>query len=134
MFFACEIKVLCATVVGAMPQPKAFQCRNSGLFFPAAMFRKLHDPVVTAVTVYVDGAPVAAEANESIAAVLLRQQPTWSRTTPVSDTRRAPYCMMGVCFDCLATVDGAPSIQTCLAQVRHGMRIDRQRGRPGVTS
>ncbi len=98
------------------------------------MFRKLHDLQGEALTVHIDGAPVAAETNESIAAVLLRQTPVWSRSTPVSDVRRAPYCMMGVCFDCLATVDGVASVQTCLAQVRNGMRIDRQRGRPSVAS
>ncbi|HWK47750.1 MAG TPA: (2Fe-2S)-binding protein [Stellaceae bacterium] len=98
------------------------------------MFRKLHDPRGEALTVTIDGVPVAAEANESVAAVLLRQTPVWLRTTPVSDALRGPYCMMGVCFDCLATVDGVASVQTCLTQVRDGMRIDRQRGRPSVAS
>ena len=69
------------------------------------MFQKLHAPRAQLLTIYIDGVPVTAEANETIAAVLLRQTPLWSRTTPVSQTRRAPYCMMGVCFDCLATVD-----------------------------
>lgn len=98
------------------------------------MFRKLYDSVGGGVTVYVDGVPVAAEAEESVAAVLLRQTPLWSRTTPVSETRRAPYCMMGVCFDCLATIDGVPSTQTCLTPVRAGMRIDRQLGRRSAAS
>jgi hypothetical protein len=98
------------------------------------MFRKLHDPQGGVTTVYVDGVPVVAEAEESVAAVLLRQTPLWSRTTPVSEARRAPYCMMGVCFDCLATVDGIPSIQTCLTLVRDGMRIDRQLGRRSAAS
>jgi hypothetical protein len=98
------------------------------------MFRKLHDLQRVSLTVYIDGVPAAAEANESVAAVLLRQTPVWSRTTPISETRRAPYCMMGVCFDCLATVDGVPSVQTCLAPVRNGMRIDRQHARPRVAS
>jgi hypothetical protein len=96
------------------------------------MFRKLHDLQGETLTVYIDGVPAAAEANESVAAVLLRQATVWSRTTPISETRRAPYCMMGVCFDCLATVDGVPSVQTCLAPVRNDMRIDRQFGRPKV--
>lgn len=93
------------------------------------MFRKLHEPVADAVTIYVDGDPVPAEAGESVAAVLLRLSPPLSRTTPVKQSRRAPYCMMGVCFDCLAVVDGFPSTQTCLTQVRAGMRIERQHGR-----
>ena len=70
------------------------------------MFRKLHDPGASAITVFIDGRPVAAEVGESIAAVMLRQSEAWSRRTPVSRERRAPYCMMGVCFDCLVEVDG----------------------------
>ena len=93
------------------------------------MFRKLHDPGAAAVTVYIDGSPVSAEAGESIAAVLLRQEEIWSRTTPVTKAKRAPYCLMGVCFDCLAEVDGVASVQTCLTTVRDGMRVARQRGK-----
>ena len=96
------------------------------------MFRKLHEPDGTAVTIHIDGAPVSAEPGESVAAVLLRQRPLWSRTTPVTQSRRAPYCMMGVCFDCLAQVDGEASVQTCLRQVRDGMRVERQQGKRSV--
>ena len=98
------------------------------------MFRKLHEPRGNTLTVYIDEVPVSAEADESVAAVLVRQNAAWSRTTPVSGTRRAPYCMMGVCFDCLASVDGATSIQTCLVTVKEGMRISRQLGRPDAAS
>ncbi len=40
--------------------------------------------------------------------------------------------MMGVCFDCLAVVDGVSSAQTCLVPVRDGIRIERQQGCPDV--
>ena len=93
------------------------------------MFRKLHDPGPDAVTIYLDGAPIQAEPGESVAAVLLRQAETWNRTTPVSQSKRAPYCLMGVCFECLARVDGTASVQTCLTPVAAGMRIERQHGR-----
>jgi hypothetical protein len=114
--------------------PFCLRRARAGLFILGLMFQKLNDPRGELLTVYIDGVSVTAEANETIAAVLLRQTPLWSRTTPVSQTRRAPYCMMGVCFDCLATVDGISSIQTCLVTVRKGMRIDRQHGRPSVAS
>ncbi len=95
------------------------------------MFKKLH-PAGHGITVFIDGEPTAAEAGESVAAVLLRQSPLWSRTTPVSQSRRAPYCMMGVCFECLAIVDGVSSTQTCLTQVHDGMTVERQHGRRRV--
>ena len=92
------------------------------------MFRKLHEPDVQ-VTVEIDGVATAAEPGESVAALILRQHNSWCRLTPVSQSPRAPYCMMGVCFDCLAEVDGVGSVQTCLVQVRDGMCVKRQIGK-----
>jgi predicted molibdopterin-dependent oxidoreductase YjgC len=92
------------------------------------MFRKLHEPDSIRVVIEIDGAPTVAEPGESVAAVLLRQVEPWARLSPVSHARRAPYCMMGVCFECLAEVDGRSSVQTCLEPVRNGMRVVRQRG------
>jgi len=97
------------------------------------MFRKLHDPGPAAITVLIDGRPVTAELGESVAAVLLRQAEGWSRTTPTSGGRRAPYCMMGVCFECLVEIDGDASVQGCLTPVREGMRIVRQQGRRSLS-
>lgn len=97
------------------------------------MFKKLHDPSADGATVYIDGVPVIAEPGEYAATVLLREAEPWARTTPVSEVRRAPYCMMGVCFDCLALVDGA-LVQTCLTPVYDGMKIERQLGRRRVAS
>jgi sarcosine oxidase subunit alpha len=36
---------------------------------------------------------------------------------------------MGVCFDCLVTVDGVGSRQGCLVPVREGMMVETQIGR-----
>ena len=36
---------------------------------------------------------------------------------------------MGVCFDCLVTVDGVGSRQGCLIPVRDGMKVETQLGR-----
>ena len=77
----------------------------------------------------IDGQPVSAEPGETVAAVLLRQPTVASRKTAVLGSPRAPYCMMGVCFDCLAIVDGVASVQCCLVTVRQGMRVERQLGR-----
>ena len=98
------------------------------------MFRKINDSGIPVVTLIVDGQAVSAEPGESVAAVLLRQPTPASRSSPVHGSPRAPFCMMGVCFDCLAIVDGAASTQTCLVTVRDGMRVQRQLGRQSVTT
>lgn len=94
------------------------------------MFRKLHDPgaTVPALTLTIDGQTVSAEPGDSIAAVLLRLDPPFSRTTPVSGSPRTPYCMMGVCFECLVTIDGVGNREACLIPVRAGMRVETQGG------
>jgi len=98
------------------------------------MFRKLHDPGANTVTVHVDGHAMTAEAGESVAAVLLRLPEGWSRKTPVSQSPRAPFCMMGVCFECLVEIDGQGSVQACMTPVRDGMRISRQTGRRSLSA
>ena len=95
------------------------------------MFRTLHEPE-RGVTLHIDGIAVVAQPGETVAAVMLRQREVWTRESPIGGVRRAPYCMMGVCFDCLAEVDGQASTQTCLTIVRDGMQVRRQRGRPGM--
>jgi predicted molibdopterin-dependent oxidoreductase YjgC len=36
--------------------------------------------------------------------------------------------MMGVCFECLVTIDGVGNRQACLIPVRPGMRVETQSG------
>lgn len=98
------------------------------------MFRKLNDLGAQALTLSIDGVLVKAEAGESVASVLLRQALPVARSTPVHGTPRAPYCMMGVCFECLAIVDGVASTQTCMLPVRDGMRVERQHGKRSITT
>lgn len=80
------------------------------------------------VTVFVDGQSVSVGANESAAAAALQAGLVHTRTSPITGEKRAPYCMMGVCFECLMVIDGMPSRQACMVKVAPGMRIERQLG------
>jgi len=78
------------------------------------------------LTIYVDGQPVRAYAGETIATVLMANgQRTFRHTTP-GHSPRGLFCGMGVCFDCLVTVDTVPNIRACVTQVQDGMRIATQ--------
>jgi hypothetical protein len=80
------------------------------------------------VAVEVEGRTVAVPSGASAAvAVLLSGLPS-IRETAVTGAPRAPYCMMGVCFDCLAEIDGVANVQSCMVPARSGMRIRRQHG------
>ena len=93
------------------------------------MFQRLNRPDSGTVSLSVDGKTVTALPGDSVAAALLAAGIVACRTTPVSGAPRAPYCMMGVCFECLVTIDGVGSRQACLARVRDGMRIETQQGK-----
>jgi D-hydroxyproline dehydrogenase subunit gamma len=100
------------------------------------MFRRLPEtagaPAAATVTLSIDGQPIAARAGDSVAAALLAAGIVACRTNPVGEAPRAPYCMMGVCFDCLVTIDGQGSRQACLVRVRDGMRVETQHGKRQV--
>lgn len=81
------------------------------------------------VDIRIDGQPVEAFEGEMVAGVLVRMEPLFARINPVSCAKRAPYCMMGVCFECLVKIDGVGSIQSCLAPVQEGMSVERQTGK-----
>jgi len=93
------------------------------------MLRRLVEPERGSVRIVVDGRSIAASPGDSVAAALLAAGVLACRTTPVSGAPRAPYCMMGVCFDCLLTIDGVGSRQACLTRVRDGMAIETQQGK-----
>ena len=92
------------------------------------MFKRLAD-AGTAVALTVDGKPVRARSGDTVAAALLSAGIEHCRTTPVTGAPRAPYCLMGVCFDCLVTIDGVGSRQACLVPVQEGMKVETQIGR-----
>ena len=80
------------------------------------------------VTLRFEDQPIRVPAGISVAAALLLHAAAPFRTTPVGAAPRAPYCMMGVCFECLVEIDGRPNRQACLTPVRDGMVIRRQHG------
>ncbi|MFO1322537.1 MAG: (2Fe-2S)-binding protein [Burkholderiales bacterium] len=92
------------------------------------MFARLPDESAAPVAVTIDGVPVAARAGDSVAAALFAAGLLASRESAVSGAPRGPFCMMGVCFDCLVEVDGQPNQQACLVTVSEGMSIRTQRG------
>ena len=96
------------------------------------MFRRLPELGRTAVPFTIDGRPATGRAGDTVAAALLGAGVDTCRTTPVSGRPRAPYCMMGVCFDCLVTIDGIANRQGCLVPLQAGMRVEIQHGRRAV--
>lgn len=100
---------------------------------PDSLFRPLtpaqgQEPAY--VPVYFNGQRIDVPAASSVAAALLAAGVRRFRRSPVSGDGRAPYCMMGVCFECLLDIDGVPNRQGCLVSLQPGMQIRTQDNLP----
>lgn len=94
------------------------------------MFRRLPQSLAEPpVTITVDGRPCPARRGDSVAAALLAAGISACRTMPLSGAARGPFCLMGVCFECLVTIDGRPDRQSCRIPVAEGMRVALTDGR-----
>jgi hypothetical protein len=79
------------------------------------------------VTLIFDGKEITVPAGISVAAAVLgHTHPDETYTNPVDGSPRAPYCLMGVCFECMLEVNGEPNVQSCLVAVQEGMVVKRQ--------
>ena len=99
------------------------------------MFKLLPDTTANTtqrLTVMVNGKAVNVPQGFTAAAAMLLHHQGATRTSALSGEGRAPYCMMGVCFECLMEINGEPNQQGCLVTVSEGMRINPQQGKRGA--
>lgn len=75
-----------------------------------------------------DGRRVRAEPGQTVAAALWAAGIRAWRTTREAGAPRGLFCGIGVCFDCLVTIDGVPNQRACLVPVRAGMVVTTQLG------
>ncbi len=76
-----------------------------------------------------DGQPVAARPGQSLAAALTEAGHRAFRRT-AKDAHRGMFCGMGVCQDCLVTVDGVPNRRACMTKAETGQRVETQAAFP----
>jgi NADH dehydrogenase/NADH:ubiquinone oxidoreductase subunit G len=77
-----------------------------------------------AIKLIVDGNSVEAYEGETIATVLLSAGIQTFRFTHKNKSPRGIYCGMGICYECLVTVDDVHAIRACVTPVADGMRIE----------
>ena len=87
----------------------------------------MHTATTATVRITVDGQVQDVPEGISVAAAVLGHAHIGHTSThPVDHSPRAPYCLMGVCFECLMESDGEANVQSCLVPVREGMVVNRQ--------
>lgn len=75
-----------------------------------------------------DGTAVPFVAGQSVGAALLAAGVRSWRSTRREGRPRGIFCGIGVCFDCLVTIDGAPNIRACLVRAEPGLDVRTQKG------
>ena len=93
------------------------------------MYQRLPDLAGTPVSFTLDGRAAEGREGDTVASALLGAGVETCRSSAVGGEPRAPYCLMGVCFECLVTIDGVGNRQGCLVPLSDGMRIETQAGR-----
>jgi predicted molibdopterin-dependent oxidoreductase YjgC len=78
------------------------------------------------VELIVDGVAVFGVEGQTIAGVLLAAGRRSWRTTASGRRPRGVFCGIGVCFDCLVTVNGVRDVRACRRAARDGDVIELQ--------
>jgi hypothetical protein len=75
------------------------------------------------IELLVDGEVVPAYAGETISGALTAAGRRVFRHSEKTGGPRGVFCGIGICFDCLVTVEGMGRVRSCMVAVRPGMRV-----------
>jgi aerobic-type carbon monoxide dehydrogenase small subunit (CoxS/CutS family) len=76
------------------------------------------------VEISVNGETIHARLGEPLAAALLAAGYRVLRHTPGTGAPRGMYCGMGVCYECLVSVNGQQQVRACMMRVEPNMRVE----------
>ena len=82
----------------------------------------------TNCTIWVDSRPVAAIEGEPVLAAMLAAGIAVTRRTDKLRSPRGLFCGIGLCTDCMVTIDGTPNVRACTTLVADGMKISSDAG------
>ena len=75
-----------------------------------------------------DGRPVPFRSGQTIGAALVAAGIHSWRTTRQHARPRGIFCGIGICYDCLLTVNGRPNRRACLELAASGLTVASQEG------
>lgn len=75
------------------------------------------------VTFTVNGKAVSAYEGETLLAALIAAGYKHTKNSPLGQQPRGGLCGMGVCFECIVTVNDEPNIRSCMTEVEENMKV-----------
>ncbi len=76
-----------------------------------------------AIHIRVNGRSIAATPGETVLAALTAAGFSTMKKSNVRGEARGAFCGMGVCYECLVTVNGVPKQRSCMTEVQDNMEI-----------
>ncbi len=76
------------------------------------------------VMVRVNGKEVPAQEGDLVSTVLHQQGITGFHQHPQTGKLSGVYCMMGVCYQCLVTINGLANCRACQTFIQENMHIE----------
>jgi NADPH-dependent 2,4-dienoyl-CoA reductase/sulfur reductase-like enzyme len=89
-------------------------------------------PASDPVHIRYEGRQLACLAGDSVSAALIDAGEYVCREAS-DGTPRGVFCGMGICSECLVTIDGRPGERACMTPVREGMTVGIQPARPSLS-
>lgn len=74
----------------------------------------------------IDGRDFRAPAGEILAAALYAAGMRSLRRNTEDGGPRGPFCFMGICQECVVTIDGR-AVEACRVEVSEGLRVETRR-------
>ncbi len=62
--------------------------------------------------------------GQSIAAALIANEEREIRRTRFGEEPRSIFCGIGICFDCVVTIDGIANQRACLIEISSDMKVE----------
>ena len=80
-------------------------------------------PTGNRVEIYINGKAFTAYEGDTVLAALVASGHKSLRHSRKIGEPRGPLCGMGVCYECLVTINQRPNQRACMTEVEDGMEI-----------
>ncbi len=76
------------------------------------------------ITFFFNGEKYTGKEGQSVAAALIDNGQRELRKTRFGEEPRSIFCGIGICFDCVVTINGIANQRACLIEISNQMQVE----------
>ena len=76
------------------------------------------------ISFHFNGAKITGAEGQSVAAALIANGERELRRTRFGEEPRSIFCGIGICFDCVVTINGVANQRACLIEISNDMKVE----------